>query len=84
MSLTIRCRCVDMITNKVWFRQQKLFDVIWMGRLVPCSIEGWIWTFFVMGVCFYFGSNFEAGTINIVGFILTVLVGITVSILKSE
>lgn len=68
--------------NKIWFRGYK-----WSGWLVPCSIEGFVWLGLVVAVGSYFGSNLEAGIvsgINVIGFILTILIGLLVAVLKSK
>lgn len=56
----------------------------WTSWFVPCSVEGWIFLILEIGILFYLGSNFESGTINIVGFIVTILIGMSVVGLKSK
>ncbi len=75
----------DLKASNVWFRSPKLTDAIWRGGLVvPCSFEGWVWSYLVIGTAFFFVLNFGASVTGIVGSILTILVGETVAIYKSK
>lgn len=80
------CREVGLINNnmnKIWFKGYK-----WSGWLVPCSIEGFVWLgLVVVAAGSYLGSNLEAGIvsgINVIGLILTILIGLLVVVLKSK
>ncbi len=70
--------------SKIWFREYKWWNGGWPGWLIPCSIEGWFWILLMILGATYFGSNFQNGNGYIIGFILTILIGITVPLFKSK
>lgn len=71
--------------SNVWFRSPKSTDAIWRrGLVVPCSFEGWVWSYLMIGTALSFVLNFGASATGILGFILAVLVGETVAIYKSK
>ncbi len=65
--------------NKIWFKK-----VLTNRNIIPCSVEGWIWILLVAGVAYYFGSNLKNGVPYIIGFILTIVIGITIVEIKTK
>ena len=65
--------------NKIWFKK-----VLTSRNIIPCSVEGWIWILLVASIACYFGSNLKNGIFYIIGFILTIIIGIIVAGIKTK